>query len=94
MNLQTFRAVVEGYQDHLFDLKCLNVLAGYWAGYYSGNSRRKPKPVNQVLEELSAVHQRAKVNAGSTTVPKPKPDVDVEGFQEMERQFQSRMQRK
>lgn len=60
----------------MFDLKCLMVHAGYWAGYYS--STKKPKPLGTVLEQLSTEFTKEQnKNTGSGTAEKPDVDVDL-----------------
>ena len=84
MILPTFRACIEGYQDHLFDLKCIAVYQGFWAGYY-GNSKR-PKPLTTVLNTLNKEHLKAKKKQqSSSSVSKPSAEVDVDKFLAMER---------
>ena len=84
MSLEHFKAVMQGYAEHLFDLKCLTVYAGYWAGYYSNSKRAKP--VATILEELNQAHRKRKHKRKTGTVP----DVDVEAFLEQERRFNER----
>lgn len=84
LNLPQMRAVIQGYQDHLFDLKCLTVYAGYWAGYYS--SAKRPKPVGTILQELLNSHKRAEGHSLQ------KPEVDVEEFLRREEEFNRRLQ--
>lgn len=87
MNLPTFCAVVEGYQDHLFDLKCISVSQGFWAGYY-GNSKR-PKPLKTILNTMLQEHQKLKKRRSRNQPSGPKPEVDVEAFLERERKFKA-----
>ena len=91
MSLPQFKAVIQGYEDHLFDLKCLTAYAGYWAGYYS--SSKKPKPLSAVLKDLVENHRKSKkkkINATNAS----KPEVDVDEFLRREELFQKRMQRR
>ena len=81
MNLPMLNAVIEGYQDHLFDLKCIAVYQGFWAGYY-GNAK-KPKPLSSVLSTLHKDHLKHKKKKG--TISKPREEVNVEQFLERER---------
>lgn len=83
MNLDTFRACAEGYQDHLFDLKCVAVFQGFWAGYY-GNAK-KPKSLSTVLSTLNREHLNAKKKQGGSAITKPSMEVDVDAFLELER---------
>lgn len=91
MTLPQFKAVLQGYEDHLFDLKCLTAYAGYWAGYYS-NSKR-PKSLSTILSDLVRNHQESKKkkNRATNTV---KPEVDVDLFLKREEQFNRRLQRR
>ena len=50
MSLDVFRAVVRGYNDHIFDLQLLAVQQGYWSGYY--NRAKKPKSLEAVLKKM------------------------------------------
>lgn len=91
MTLPQFRNYVEGYQDHLFDLKCLAAIAGYWAGYY-GNTKR-PKPLGTVLKELMKGHMQSKKQRRHNTNVS-KPEVDVDEFHRREEQFNKRLNRR
>lgn len=84
MNLDTLKAVIEGYQERLFDQRCMAVHQGYWAGYYMGAKRAKP--LQSILEMLIREKAKAKHAKGST-VSKPNIDVDVEAFLEKERRL-------
>lgn len=90
MSFPQLQAYIAGYQDHLFDLKCLAVIEGYWAGYYS--SAKKPKPVVTVLNELLQGHKKSKKRLSATTVEKP--EVDVDAFLKRERLFNERLGRR
>ena len=76
MNLPMFQACVEGYQDHLFDLKCIAITQGFWAGYY-GNSKR-PKPLSSILTSLEREHQKSKKRRGTKKLDVTKPSMEVE----------------
>ena len=91
MSLTTFCAVIDGYQEHLFDLKCISVYQGFWAGYY-GNTKR-PKPLSTVLSSLLKEHVKAKQARRGNKPEKPRPDVDVTAFLERERAFKSKYDR-
>lgn len=86
LNFPQLKAVLQGYQDHLFDLKCLMVYAGYWAGYYS--SAKKAKPIGTILQELLNSHKRSRKGKEAL------PDVDVEAFLKREAEFNRRLQRR
>ena len=87
MNLPTYCAVVEGYQDHLFDLKCISVSQGFWAGYYS--NAKRPKPLQSILNTMLQEHQKSKKRRSRNQLNRPKPEVDVETFLERERKFKA-----
>lgn len=88
MNLVTLMAFIEGYQEHLFDLKCIAVYQGYWAGYYS--KAKKPMQLSAVLNRLLSEHRKAsKKKKGKK--PSPLTDVDVDAFLERERNFKSKL---
>ena len=88
MSLPQFKAVMQGYEDHLFDLKCLTVYAGYWAGYYS--NAKRPKPINVILQELFRSHKKVQKKSTASV----RPDVDVEAFLRQEAEFNRRLQRR
>ena len=84
MSLEVFNAYVEGYGDHLFDQQVLAVQAGYWAGYYS--KAKHPKNIKSILTAMLNKRKRAEQKLKA-----PAPEVDVEAYLEMERQFKERM---
>ena len=86
MSLPQLKAVIDGYQDHLFDLKCLAVIAGHWAGYF-GNTK-KPKSLKVILKDLLDSHIKSKKKHSNSSIPKP--EVDVEEFLRREEQFNRR----
>lgn len=92
MNLDSVKAYVEGYQDHMFEHKCLTVYTGYWTGYYS--NAKRPKPLEQVLKALSKAYDRAKRDSHSKQNVVSRPDVDVEQFMQRELRFKSKLGRK
>lgn len=84
MNLPNLNAYIEGYQDHLFDLKCIAVYQGFWTGYYS--NAKKPKPLTSVLSSLYREHIKHKKKKGKNTdISRPREEVNVEQFLERER---------
>lgn len=84
MNMDTLQAVIEGYQDRLFDQRCMTVHQGYWAGYYMGT--RHAKPVSHIIETMIRANVKAKRSKhGSISKPSVDMDVEVEAFLEMER---------
>lgn len=88
LNLPSLQAVIEGYQEHLFDLKCISVYQGFWAGYYSNS--KHPKPLGTVLNQLLREHKKAKKQNSRNQMQKPKPDVDVAAFLEREKRFKAK----
>lgn len=88
INLLTFRACVDGYQEHMFDLKCIAVTQGFWAGYYS--KAKRPKPLSTILQDLLKSHSRSK-QSKEVRKPNVAVDVDVEAFLEQERRFKEKL---
>lgn len=84
-----FQAYVDGYQEHLFDMECLAVHNGYWAGYYQS---RKPKAVSAVLDKMIREHTKAKKLGKSKNVPKP--EVNMELFMQREQRRMAYLARK
>ncbi len=86
MSLDMFKAVIQGYSDHMFDLQLVAVHQGYWAGYY--NRSKKPKSISVVLKKLFKAKEK-----GEDKPHKQKrvEDVDVESFLAMERLRLSQM---
>lgn len=82
MDLVTLNACIEGYQDHMFDLKCIAVVQGFWAGYYSNT--KKPKPVSKILDSMVEAHTKSK---SARIASKHASDVDVEAFLRQEQLF-------
>lgn len=88
MRFSHYKAVLEGYQEHLFDLKCIAVYQGYWTGYYSNS--KHPKPLSVIFSSLMREHKKAKKDRSNTTrKPSVGIDVDVESFLEKERKLKS-----
>ena len=81
MSLDTFRAVIHGYSDHLFDLQMLAVHQGYWAGYYG--RAKKPKNVGYVLKKLLKSKEKND-NKSKQGAQQKAEDVDVEAFLALE----------
>lgn len=80
MSLDMFKAVIQGYSDHIFDLQMLSVHQGYWSGYYS--RAKKPKGLESIIKKMLRGKEK------SDTKPykqKKVEDVDVESFLRMER---------
>ena len=75
MSLDMFKAVVQGYSDHIFDLQLIAAHQGYWAGYYS--RAKKPKSLESVLKKLFKAKER---NSDKLYKQKKIDDVDVESF--------------
>jgi hypothetical protein len=89
MSLDMFRAVVQGYSDHIFDLQLVSVHQGYWSGYY--NRAKKPKSLETVIKKLF----KAKEKGDKDKKPQQKKveDVDVESFLAMEQLRLSKMKK-
>lgn len=81
MNIPMLRAYVQGYQEHLFDLQCLAVHQGYWAGYYRS---RKPKSAKTILNRMVREHEKAVKKASGKSKYIPKPEVDLDRFMQLE----------
>lgn len=86
-----FRAYIEGYQEHLFDMECMAVQQGYWAGYFQS---KKPKPANAILKKMEQDHRKAKRQAKNAGKNIPKPAVDVESFLQREERRKAFLARK
>ena len=86
MSMDVFRAVVNGYSDHIFDLQLVAVHQGYWAGYF--NRAKKPKSLEFILKKLFKAKEK---NADKSNVQKRVEDVDVEAFLAKERLRLSQM---
>lgn len=82
------KAVIEGYEEHLFDLKCISVHVGYWCGYY--NNTKHASSLKDVLRKLYNAHKKPK---RSSKVEVARPDVDVEAFLERERRFREKLRK-
>lgn len=87
--MPTLRAVIAGYQEHLFDLQCLAVHQGYWAGYYSNS--KKPKSLNSILKKLFTEHRKSKIKVATKALPKP--EVDLDTFMQRERKLNAFLER-
>ena len=86
MSLDVFKAVIQGYSDHIFDLQLVAVHQGYWSGYY--NRAKKPKNLESIIKKMFKAKEK------KDTAPykqKKVEDVDVEGFLAMERLRLSQM---
>lgn len=79
MNIPMLQACIEGYQEHLFDMQCIAVHQGYWAGYFQS---KKPKSANYILERLNREHKKERRKASGKKLTKP--EVDVEKFLQRE----------
>lgn len=83
-----FRAVIDGYTDHMFDLQVLSVHQGYWAGYYG--RAKKPKSIKSILDKMFRAREKSSKKSKSNEQQKA-PDVDVEAFLAMEQKRLSKM---
>ena len=86
MSLDMFKAVIQGYSDHIFDLQLVAVHQGYWSGYY--NRAKKPKSLGAMLKKMLKAKDK---NDGRGYEQKRVEDVDVEKFLAMERLRLSKM---
>lgn len=84
MSLDTFNAVLEGYNDRVCDWDLLSAKAGFWSGYYS-NSKR-PKPLDHILKHIRDGYKGTK-----SKKRKHADSVDVEAFLQQEAEFQARL---
>lgn len=91
MNLECFKAVIQGYSDRIFDQQILTVQSGYWAAYYQ--NAKHPKPIKTVIDGMISRRRQAeeKVFKGKNV---ERPEVDVEAFLATEEQFLKRLQSK
>lgn len=80
MDLGVLRAVVQGYEDRLFDQQVIAVNAGFWAGYYTRS--KKPKPLHSLIQSM--LRKRNEVPQQHAN------EVDVEAFLARERRFKAK----
>lgn len=89
MNMDCFKAYIQGYSDRLFDQQIVAVQTGYWAAYYT--NAKHPKPLATIITEMARRKElKEKSNKGNIV----KPEVDVEAFKATEEQFLRRLQSK
>jgi hypothetical protein len=81
-----FKAVVQGYSDHIFDLQLVAVHQGYWSGYYSRS--KKPKSLESILKKMLQGKEKGQ---GKISRQKKAEEVDVETFLAREQQRLSQM---
>ena len=74
--MDEFQACIDGYSQRLLDQQKLAVQQGYWVAYYTKG--KHPKPPDRVVESLL----KAKTPHSD--------EVDVEGFLNMEAEFNKR----
>lgn len=86
MSLDVFKAVIEGYSDHIFDLQLVAVHQGYWSGYY--NRAKKPKSLETILRKMFNAKEKDKNKSRNHNKVE---DVDVETFLARERLRLSQM---
>lgn len=80
MDLGSFQAMLEGYNNHITELHAIAIHVGYWSGYYNNSKRPKsPKALSDKLRKKRVKEE------------KERPDVDVDAFLEQERQFNELM---
>ena len=80
MSLDVFKAVINGYSDHIFDLQLVAVHQGYWAGYYG--RAKKPKSLESILNKMFKARKK---NENNFYKQEKVEDVDVESFLARER---------
>lgn len=88
MSLDMFKAVIDGYADHLFDLQIISVHQGYWAGYYG--RAKKPKNLESIVKKMFKAREKSSKKS-KPYEQKKVPDVDVEAFLAMEQKRLSKM---
>lgn len=76
------RAVIQGYQDHMFDQQCNAVMNGYWTGYYLGAKRAKPPA--KILNEMLQAKQHGQNYEQYQKQQQEDMDARVKQFQERE----------
>ena len=87
MSLDMFIAYTKGYADRLLDQQIIAMQTGHWAAYFVGSKHPKsPKELAKTMQ-MAQAKQDAKISNPSA----PRPDVDVEGFLEMEARFKAKM---
>ena len=86
MSLDVFKAVIQGYSDHIFDLQTVAVHQGYWSGYY--NRSKKPKNLGTILKKMFKAKEKG---TEESSKQKKADDVDVESFLAMEQMRLSKM---
>lgn len=84
MDLDTVNAMIEGYEDRLFDQQLLQVHGGFWSGYYTGAKR--PKSLKAIITKMVKQKDQPKSAHADT--------VDVEAYKEMERKFNEQLRLK
>lgn len=87
MSMDVFRACIQGYADHVFDMQLLGVQSGYWAGYYS--RAKKPKPIKSIIQNMLREKNRDTKHTKGVRAP----EVDVAGFLAMEQKFKEKQTR-
>ena len=88
MPLDMFIACTKGYSDRLLDQQILAMQTGYWAAYFVGS--KHPKSPKELSERMCNEHM--KLDAKLKNPTSPRPEVDVEGFLEMEAKFKAKME--
>ena len=79
MTLWQYNACLEGYYDHIVDLRTVAVEQGYYSAYYSNTKR--PKPVNTVIENMR------KQSKKQSTDKQKAGDPNIEAFQCLDETF-------
>lgn len=85
MNIPMVQAIIEGYEEYLFDQRCLAVHYGYWAGYYQS---KNPKLPDKVINDMVSKHTMDRRQRMMQLQNVPRPDVDVDLFMQREARLQ------
>lgn len=86
MSLDMFKAVIQGYSDHIFDLQLVAVHQGYWSGYY--NRAKKPKNLESIIKKMFKAKEKSD---SKPHVQKKVEDVNVEAFLALEQKRLSKL---
>ena len=88
MSMDMFQSCLQGYSDLLFDQQLLGLQSGYWAGYYGNPNMKRPKPLKQIIQMLVRNKEKADKQLKGAVINKP--EVNVDAYLELERQFHER----
>lgn len=88
MSLDMFIACTKGYADRLLDQQIIAMQTGHWAAYFVGS--KHPKSPKELAKAMQTAHNKQDAKTQNLSVHRP--DVDVEGFLEMEAKFKAKME--